>query len=74
MRRQYARTAHAVRTQCKNLAKGFYSEKCSVEASIALCFEWAGYLVPRDVLLLFHNIVSAPNSMSNKTSCSDRIF
>ena len=22
--------------------KGFYSEKCDLEASIALCFAWAG--------------------------------
>ena len=29
-----------------------------LEASIALCFEWAGCLVPRDVLLLFRNIVA----------------
>ena len=29
--------------------KGFYSEKCQLETSIALCFEWASYLVPRHV-------------------------
>ena len=23
--------------------KGFYSEKCQLEASIAMCFEWVGY-------------------------------
>ena len=34
--------------------KGFYSEKCEAEASIVLCFEWDGCLVPRDVLPLFH--------------------
>ena len=37
--------------------KGVYHKKCELEASIALCFEWAGYLVSRDVLLQFHNIV-----------------
>ena len=46
---------------------------CILEASSALCFEWAGCLVPRDVLLLFRNIV-APNGMSNEYSRSDRIF
>ena len=30
--------------------KGFYSKKRQLEASIALYFEWAGCLVPRDVL------------------------
>ena len=29
-----------------------------LKASIALCFEWAGCLVPRDVLLPFRNIVA----------------
>jgi len=33
--------------------KGFYSEKCQLEASIALCFERAGYLVCRDVVQRF---------------------
>ena len=46
-------------------SKGFYSEKCYLEASLALCFEWAGYIVPRDVL---------PNVLSNEHSCSDRVF
>ena len=32
--------------------KGFSSQKCS------LCIEWAGYLVPRDALPLFQNIVA----------------
>ena len=36
--------------------KGFYSEKCQLEAFIALCFERVGCLVPRDVLLPLHNI------------------
>ena len=35
-------------------SKGFYSEKCEVEVSIMLCFEWDGCLVPRDVLPPFH--------------------
>ena len=36
--------------------------------------EWAGYLVPRDVSLPFHNIVArAPNGVSNEHSRSDRI-
>ena len=34
------------------------TEKCYLEASIALCCEWAGYLVLRDVLREFHNIVA----------------
>ena len=25
--------------------KGFYSQKCQLQASVALCVEWAGYLV-----------------------------
>ena len=29
--------------------KGFYTEKCELEASITLYFEWAVCLVPRDV-------------------------
>ena len=29
--------------------KGFYTEKCKLEASILLYFEWAVCLVPRDV-------------------------
>ena len=33
-------------------SKGFYPEKCSVEA-IALFFEWRGYLVPQVVLQCF---------------------
>ena len=32
-------------------------KQCQLEASIALCFDWAGYLVPRDGLLEFDNIV-----------------
>ena len=38
--------------------KGFCSEKYQLEASIALCFEWAGCLVVRDVLPAFRNIVA----------------
>ena len=38
--------------------KGFYAEKCELEASITLYFEWAVCLVPRDVLPSFHNIVA----------------
>ena len=35
--------------------------------------EWAGYLVPWDVLLPFHNIVArAPNGVSNEHCRSDR--
>ena len=45
----------------------------NLEASIALCFEWAGYLVPRDVLSPFHNIV-VRTKRCNEPSCSDRIF
>ena len=30
-------------------SKGFYTEKCELEASITLYFEWAVCLVPRDV-------------------------
>ena len=45
--------------------RGFYSQKCQLEASIALCVEWAGYLVPRHVLPLFH-LLCAPNGVSNK--------
>ena len=44
-----------------------------LEASIALCFEWAGCLVPSDVFPLFRNIV-ALNGVSNKHSRPDRIF
>ena len=38
--------------------KGLYSEKCELEASIALYFEWVGYLVRRDVIPPFHSIVA----------------
>ena len=47
--------------------KGFYSEKCELEASIALCFEWAGYLVPRDVLPPFHNFVACTERCVEQT-------
>ena len=42
----------------RDRSKSLYSQKCYLEASIALCFEWAGYLVPWDALLPFHNIVT----------------
>ena len=35
----------------------FSRHERQLEASIALCFGWAGYFVPRDVLPPFHNIV-----------------
>ena len=35
--------------------------------------EWAGYLVPRDVLPPFYNIVVRTEQCINKHSCSDRI-
>ena len=54
--------------------KGFYSEKCQLAAYIALCFEWAGYLVPRNVLQRFTALLRAQNSVSNEDSCLDRIF
>ena len=47
--------------------KGFYFEKPQLEASIALCFEWAGYLVPRDVLPPFHNIVAHTERRVHRT-------
>ena len=47
--------------------KGFYSEKCLVEVSIALCFEWAGCLVPRDALPSVHNIVARPEHCVQRT-------
>ena len=53
--------------------KGFYSEKISLEASIASCFEWTGCLLPRDGLPPFHNSVTR-NDVSNKHSRSDPMF
>ena len=47
--------------------KGFYSEKCYVEVSIALCFEWAGCLVPRDALPSVHNIVARTEHCVQRT-------
>ena len=47
--------------------KGFYFEKCKLEASIALCFEWVGYLMPKDVLLPFHNIVACTERCVQRT-------
>ena len=35
--------------------------------------EWAGYLVPRDVLPPFHNIVARTDGVSNEHPRSDRI-
>ena len=54
--------------------KGFYSQKCKLEASIALCFEWAGDLVPWDVLHHFTTLLRALNGVSSEHSCSDCIF
>ena len=36
--------------------------------------EWAGYLVLRDVLPLFHNIVARTERRVQGRSCSGRIF
>ena len=47
--------------------KGFYSEKCQLEASTAFCFEWADYLVPRDVLPPFHNMVARTERCVQRT-------
>ena len=47
--------------------KGFYSQKCEVEVSIALCFEWAGCLVPRDALPSVHNIVARTEHCVQRT-------
>ena len=52
--------------------KGFSSQKCLLEASIALCIEWAGYLVPQDVLPSFHNVVARTERCAQRRS--DRIF
>ena len=47
--------------------KGFYSEKRKLEASIALYFEWAGCIVPRDVLPPFRNIVARTERIVQRT-------
>ena len=47
--------------------EGFYSERCQLEASISLCFEWAGYLVPRDAVPPFHNIVARTELCAQRT-------
>ena len=54
--------------------KGFYSEKCQVEVSIALCFEWAGCLVPRDALPLVHNIVARTEHCVQRTLPARTVF
>ena len=41
--------------------KGFSSQKCK------LCIEWAGYLVPRDVLPPFHKIVAHTEGCVQRT-------
>ena len=40
------------------------------KASIALCFEWAGYVVPWDVVQHFTILLLAPNGVSNEHCCS----
>ena len=54
--------------------KGFYSEKCSVEVSSALCFAWAGYLVHRDVLPPVHNIVARNEHCVQRTLLVRTVF
>ena len=54
--------------------KGFYSEECQLQASIALCFEWAGYFVPRDVLPPFHNIVACTEQCVQQTPVRTVVF
>ena len=51
----------------RDRSKGLYSEKCSMEACIVLCFERAGYLVPRDVLQRFTTLPRAPKRCVQRT-------
>ena len=46
-------------------SKGFYSEKCYLEASTALCFEWAGYLVPETQPVVAPNATTLLDSTDN---------
>ena len=52
--------------------KAFYSEKCYLEASIALYFEWLGNLCLGMCYRRFTILSRAPNAVSNDHSCSDR--